>query len=92
MTTRGAVIQAAHYAETEARLQRDHIVVTMSVEMNAAPANVKASWTHDDGSPTFEFMQMANREYSRRGGKAGGHIGAVAKALLANLKILEGDE
>ncbi|AFI24995.1 hypothetical protein [Mycobacterium phage SWU1] len=92
MTTRGAVIQAAHYAETEARLQRDHIIVTMSVEMNRALPAEKASWVHEDGSPRFCFMQAANREYSRRGGKGGGHIGAVAKALLANLKILEGDE
>ncbi|AYD87113.1 hypothetical protein SEA_NICOLETERA_86 [Mycobacterium phage NicoleTera] len=85
------VIKAAHYGETEARLQRDPIVVAMSVEMTGAPDKIKASWTHDDGKqPTFEFMQMANGEYRRRGGTDGGHIGAVAHALLANLAILEG--
>ncbi|AHG24312.1 hypothetical protein KIY80_gp86 [Mycobacterium phage Benvolio] len=84
------VIEAAHYAENRKKLQHDPIVVAMSVEMNAAPANVKASWTHDSGEPTFEFMQIANREFDRRGGTGAESIGAVAKALLANLQILEG--
>ncbi|AIS73850.1 hypothetical protein SEA_SNAPTAP_87 [Mycobacterium phage SnapTap] len=84
------VIEAAHYGENQRALQQDPIVVAMSVEMNAAPANVKASWTHNDGGPTFEFMQIANREFDRRGGTGAESIGAVAKALLANLAILEG--
>ncbi|QXO13364.1 hypothetical protein SEA_TROOPER_87 [Mycobacterium phage Trooper] len=86
------VIAAAHYEENYAKLQRDPIVVAMSVEMNGAPAGVKASWTHDGDieSPTFEFMQIANREFDRRGGTGAESIGAVAKALLRNLQILEG--
>ncbi|QJD52641.1 hypothetical protein PBI_AN9_87 [Mycobacterium phage AN9] len=78
------------YAETEARLQFDPIVVAMSVEMSGATEHIKASWTHDDGEPNFQFMQVANREYARRGGKDGGHIGAIAKALLKNVAIIEG--
>ncbi|EKF22979.1 hypothetical protein C731_2982 [Mycolicibacterium hassiacum DSM 44199] len=83
------VIQDSSYNEVETRLQRDLIVVAMSIEMLQAPADVRKAWTHDDGGPTFEFMQMANREYRRRGGTDGGHIGAIANALLKNLAILE---
>ncbi|AGK86115.1 hypothetical protein SEA_KERBEROS_88 [Mycobacterium phage Kerberos] len=85
-----AVIQSKEYGETEARLQHDPIVVAMSVEMSGAPEHIKASWTHDNGEPNFQFMQIANREYARRGGKDGGHIGAIAKALLKNVAIIEG--
>ncbi|QUE25764.1 hypothetical protein SEA_SMEAGAN_90 [Mycobacterium phage Smeagan] len=90
------VIEAAHYGENQRALQQDPIIVAMSVEMNAAPDNIKASWSHASGEPTFEFMQIANREFDRRAKAAGGgyvaaeSIGAVAKALLANLAILEG--
>ncbi|AMS01077.1 hypothetical protein SEA_ARCHERNM_83 [Mycobacterium phage ArcherNM] len=83
-------IEAAHYAENRRALQSDPIVVAMSVEMNGAPDHIKASWTHGEGEPTFEFMQIANREFDRRGGTGAESIGAVAKALLANLAILEG--
>ncbi|AQT28483.1 hypothetical protein SEA_TNGUYEN7_85 [Mycobacterium phage TNguyen7] len=83
-------IEAPHYEETRQRLQRDPIIIAMSIEILGAPTEIKASFAHDSGTPTFEFMQRANAEYARRGGTDGGHIGAVAEALLRNLAILEG--
>ncbi|QGJ90983.1 hypothetical protein SEA_BIANCATRI92_85 [Mycobacterium phage BiancaTri92] len=81
------VIAAAHYAENERALQNDPIVLQMANEIGADPQRGKLidGWTHDGGSARFEFIQMVNREYARRGGKANEHIGAVAAAILALL-------
>ncbi|AIW02981.1 hypothetical protein PBI_LARENN_86 [Mycobacterium phage Larenn] len=86
MTT---VIRAAHYGENEALLQNDPIVLAMANEIGADPNRDKLinGWTHDGGSARFEFIQMANREYARRGGNANEHIGAVAAAILALLGV-----
>lgn len=80
-------IEAAHYRQVENELTHDPIVIAMAAEMLNAPADVKASWTHPDGSPRFEFMQKANTTYRDYGGTATGtHIGAVANAVLALLR------
>jgi hypothetical protein len=84
MTTpdRPVAVTAAHYAETEARLMRDPIVIAMAEgvrEMN--PADL----AHGDGTPRHEFMLAANDEYRKRGGSDGGHLGAIASAILALL-------
>ncbi|AIT13403.1 hypothetical protein PBI_EQUEMIOH13_87 [Mycobacterium phage Equemioh13] len=86
-TTTMTVIRAAHYAENEALLQNDPIVLAMANEIASDPNRGKVinGFTHDDGSARFEFMQMANGEYRRRGGTANEHIGAVAAAILALL-------
>lgn len=80
-----AIIKAAHYDETEARLAKDPIIQAMAKGLADVPLS---ELIHDgpDGGPRFEFMQAANREYDERGGKDGGHIGAVANALLLALK------
>lgn len=77
------VIQAAHYGETESRLGTDPIIIAMAKGL----AGVKrAELVHDNGeTPRFEFMMAANTEYRSRGGKDGGHIGAVAHALISLL-------
>jgi len=74
-----SVIRSKDYDETEQRLTVDPIVIAMALGLTGAP---RASLTHDDGTPRFEFMTAANREYRTRGGTDGGHIGAVAAALL----------
>lgn len=76
-----AVIKAAHYGETEARLMLDPIVIDMAKGLADVP---RKELVHDgpDGGPRFEFMQAANAQYRDRGGKDGGHIGAVAHALI----------
>lgn len=76
---KNVVIQAAHYGETEARLMEDPIVLAMAQGLADVP---RKDLAHDDGGARFEFMQRANAEYRERGGKDGGHIGAVANALL----------
>jgi hypothetical protein len=75
-----AVIRAAHYGETEARLMEDPIVIAMAMGLADVPRKELA---HDGGeTPRFEFTQSANAEYRARGGQDGGHIGAVSAALL----------
>jgi len=79
------VIKAKHYAETEDRLAQDPIIQAMAKGLAGVP---RSELVHDgpDATPRFEFMQAANAEYRKRGGKDGGHIGAVAHALL---KVLD---
>lgn len=79
-----AIIKAAHYDETEAALALDPIVIAMAHGLNGVPRSelVHIDEDGDEGGPRFEFMQSANSEYRERGGLGGGHIGAVASALL----------
>ncbi|AXC33447.1 hypothetical protein SEA_TIMOTHY_90 [Mycobacterium phage Timothy] len=86
-----AVIQDSSYREVEGKLRMEHQVVQMSIEVATAYANDKGFFVHDDGTPRFEFMQRANTEYRRRGGTTSGHIGAVANAILANVKFIVGE-
>lgn len=69
-----SAIEAKHQ-----RLMRDPIVVAMAEELGDMPLS---QITALGGGPTFDFMKMANREYASRGGKDGGHIGAVAEAVI----------
>ena len=82
-----ATIRAAHYGETEERLTKDPIVIAMASDL---PWNeLKERFTHESGEPTFDFMMRANQTYRDRGGKDGGHIGAIATAIIM---IIEGEE
>lgn len=71
-------IEADHYGRTRARLAKDPIVIEMAQEL---PWNQSAEFYHEDGTPTAWFMTAANREYRRRGGSDGGHMGAVAEGV-----------
>lgn len=82
-----ATIRAKHYGETEERLTKDPVVIQMADELRGAWAGLKADFTHEGGAPNFEFMMRANEEYRNRGGEDGGHIGAIATAII---NILEG--
>jgi hypothetical protein len=74
-------IKAAHYNETEQRLTNDPIVQQLASEI---PWNViNERFTNDAGEPTFDFMMRANEEYRFRGGEDGGHIGAIANAIIS---------
>jgi hypothetical protein len=81
-------IRAAHYGETERQLMNDHIVIAMAHGLAGVP---REQIVHDNGQPRFEFMQAANREYESRGGTNGGHIGAVANAIVSLLHIKRED-
>ena len=75
-----ATIRAAHYDETEARLMKDPIVIQLASEL---PWNeLKERFTHESGEPNFDFMMRTNEEYRNRGGKDGGHIGAIATSII----------
>jgi hypothetical protein len=78
-------IRAKHYSETEARLVEDPIVHAMAGGLLKTPREELAHDNGPDATPRHEFMGAANAEYRERGGKDGGHIGAVAHALLALL-------
>jgi hypothetical protein len=60
---------------------KDPIIIDMAGGLKGVPMS---ELVHDgpDSTPRFEFMTAANAEYRKRGGKDGGHIGAVAEALL----------
>lgn len=77
------VLEAAHYQETRERLAKDPIVIGMAATITA---DMIPEITHEAGHPVFEFMLPANDEYAKRGGTDGGHIGAVAEAILMIVK------
>jgi hypothetical protein len=77
-----ASIRAGHYDDTEKWLSQHPVIIAMAAGLRGTPRNKLA---HADGTPLFEFMKGANREFYKRGGKFEGrppHIGAVATALL----------
>ena len=75
-----ACIKAAHYDETEQRLAQDPIVRELASEIPWSILNER--FTNDEGEPTSDFMMRANEAYRYRGGTDGGHIGAIASAIL----------
>lgn len=77
MTTR-----AAHYAETERRLQQDPLVQQMAIDIGVS-GDPKSTFAHDNGTPRHEFMLASNERYRELGGTDGGHLGAIANAVLA---------
>lgn len=72
-------IEAEHYDEARRILRDDPIVQDMARGLAGTNRSFLA---HDNGTPRFEFMNAANREYAARGGTHQAHIGAVAEALL----------
>jgi hypothetical protein len=85
-----AMIRAKEYGETEERLTKDPIVIEMAHGLADTPREQLVHEADEDGEqPRFEFMMAANKEYRERGGTDGGHIGAVATALL---KVLDSGE
>jgi hypothetical protein len=80
-----ATIQSKDYGETEDRLTKDPIVIAMAEDLKGLPFH-SHGWLHEDDSPTFSFMQLVNGEYRKRGGQDGGHIGAIAVAILRLVK------
>jgi hypothetical protein len=76
-------IEAKHYAASRRHLYDDIIVCDMAQGLRDVALD---TIQHDDGTPRFEFMQAANAEYAKRGGKYHAHIGAVAEALLMLIK------
>lgn len=76
-------IEAKHYEQVRQILMRDPIVQNMAQSLTRTPLD---QIQHSDGTPRFDFMQAANDEYRKRGGRPRGHIGAVAEALLRIVK------
>lgn len=76
-----STIESEDYEVTRQRMMKDPIVIAMAEGLfNTTVKDI----THPgpEKTPRFEFMMMANKEYRRRGGTDGGHIGAVAEALI----------
>lgn len=76
------VIEAKQYEEDRARLAQDPIVKAMAEEIPLFALERGGALVAKDGGPTFKLMMQANREYARRGGKDGAHIGCIAQAIL----------
>jgi hypothetical protein len=75
----GFVIESNDYENTRQRLMKDPIVIAMADDVSNYDIS---KLTHEGGNPNFEFMMKANEEYRRRGGTDGGHLGAIAEAVL----------
>lgn len=75
-----ATIRAAHYDDDEKRLSEDPIVKQMAAEL--PNDGFLGRYLHESGEPTFNFMLTANKEYRKRGGTDGAHIGCIAHAIL----------
>lgn len=75
------VIRDHSYDAIEQTLAADPIVIGMAAGVANMP---RQDLAHEDGTPRFEFMQAANREYDNRGGRKDlpAHIGAVARAVI----------
>ena len=73
-------IEAEHYQQNRERLAQDPVVRAMAEGVRGVPRDQLA---HDSGSPRYEFMLAALREYEKRAGhSAECHIGGVAEAIL----------
>lgn len=83
------VIRAAHYAETEQRLEKDPHV--RSIAWDLFNGKIAAASLVHEGTDTcrFEWTQRINGRYRELGGTDGGHIGAVPTATLALLRRME---
>jgi hypothetical protein len=81
-----STIRSKDYDETENRLAKDPIVIAMAEEIKVDIKMGRAQmvqFLHDESAqPRFEFMMACNDEYKSRGGTDGGHIGAIATAVL----------
>jgi hypothetical protein len=86
-----SVIESADYEECRQRLMKDPIVINMAGGLRGIPLmqmvhqeDVDENGKLKDPHPTprFEFMMSANAEYRERGGTDGGHMGAIAEALI----------
>ena len=65
-----AVIEAKHYGEARKRLARDPIVLNMALDIAEGIKAKKVKleqFTHESGTPRFEFMQAANSQYDKAG-------------------------
>jgi len=76
------VIESADYENTRQRLMKDPIVITMAEEIATLASGVRTEMVHEGGNPKSDFMMAANKEYRKRGGTDGGHIGAIAEAIF----------
>jgi hypothetical protein len=80
-----SVIESEDYEQIRQRLMKDPIIIDMAGGLKGVPmSELIHNADADDPRPTprFEFMMAANKEYRSRGGTDGGHVGAVAEALL----------
>jgi hypothetical protein len=81
-------IESEDYEITRQRLMKDPIIIDMAGGLKNEPVEglchgeLPKYKTDPWPTPRFEFMMAANAEYRERGGTDGGHIGAVAEALL----------
>jgi len=73
------VIEGAQYETTRRELMEDPLIQQMA---QSIPIEALPLITHEDGTPHLDFMIKANRRYRDLGGTRGGHIGAVAEAIL----------
>jgi hypothetical protein len=90
------VIEHPAYIATRERLMKDDMVQIMCLELAAGVESDEipmADLVNPNGSPTFRFINLANRTYRARCNRAGvvpdgGHVGAVAEAILMLWKRL----
>jgi hypothetical protein len=79
MSDRPIVIRAEHYDIEEKRLMETTEVQIMALDVAAAIDG--GAITEERFLDSFEFMQMANKQYHELSGDHGQHIGAVAAAV-----------
>lgn len=75
-------LRATHYAETEQRLKTDPVIQQMAQEVQRS-GEPQSQFAHENGTPRHGFMCSANERYRALGGTDGGHLGAIATAVLA---------
>ncbi|MGW7090015.1 hypothetical protein ACWGH2_41900 [Streptomyces sp. NPDC054871] len=67
----------------------DHPAIKdMAVDMFTMTPDMLATLTHDDGTPTTRFMDMANDRFAEATGETAPRLGDVAKAVLARFRAL----
>jgi hypothetical protein len=64
------------------QLTKDDVVKQMASEYEDMKLDEFHALLHSDGSPRFEFMSAAAREYKRRADKDEPRLGSVAEAIL----------
>lgn len=88
-----STIEGPEYQKTRDALKDDPIIQAMATEMTVAWETNRFEFVHpakvnERFQPRWEFMSGCGREYHRRGGELGHHIGGPAEAIIEILTEL----
>ncbi|MEU0857476.1 hypothetical protein ABZ352_18835 [Streptomyces griseofuscus] len=87
-----ATVFAPSFAQSVRDLSDHPVIEEMARDLLGAAPEVMTTLTHEDGTPTFRLMSLANDRFAdNTGGDHGRQLGTVAHAVLARLAELRAE-